>query len=359
MIKNIKKFITKNNRLISISLFFLFLIFGLVFASHQVFGADTTTSMSYQQYTLREFLLSQSAFKTTWNAMIGLLDILVVVGFIIMALSNIFHIKYDEYQVQKALPRLIIGVILANLSYVICMFFVTVVQYITNIFIKDPATFVADLRSLYGWMWYLAAAVTPVGIGTAVFGAGLGLILLGLLIFLIPLLLVWAIGTILWFRAFVILVLIAFSPWAFFLNYFPIQIPFLTEQAQKWFQWFTRWLAIGPVMFLIFWIAFTLNKTGYAQKEANENQTTKGVSIEMSIQESVEDFCKLRKNNYKEINWNTGPCLTNNFNNTGIAVDVAHSPRQASDNLHTCNSPTKWIELNVKDCSLIRTSGNI
>jgi len=236
------------------------LIFLLFFVGN-ILLPQNCFAIQVEQYTLKNFILRHSEFKTLWESLVGVLDVAAVIGFIILGLANIFHIKYDEYQVQRVLPRIIIGLILANLSYSICFFFVTFTQYITDLFIGSPQEFAANFSALYGW---LNAIITALGTGgivlTLLNPLAIGLVLFALLLFLAPILLIIAIGGILWVRAFGIVVLISVSQLAFFLMYFPIEIPLLTDQARKWVNMFTKWLAIGPVIFFLFWMAFSLNK---------------------------------------------------------------------------------------------------
>lgn len=223
-------------------------------------GAPDGTAMTKTR--LVDFIKNRPAFYQIWQAMIGLVDIFVLIGFIIFALANVFHIKYDEYQAKKAIPGLIVGVILANLSWPICIFLIDVVQHLTDIFIRDPDTFFCNLANLYGWMWSLATLALAGGAWAAIAGVGFAGIILALILFLFPLLIVLAIGGILWARGLVIMVLVSAAPLAFLLNSFPVEIPYLSGLAKKWWEWFPKWLFIGPVMFFLFWLAFMVDTAG-------------------------------------------------------------------------------------------------
>lgn len=73
------------------------------------------------------------------------------------------------------------------------------------------------------------------------------------------------------------------------------------------------------------------------------------------IQAKAITLCNQRKPSMTADDWNKGPCLTNNIENTGYAVDVAHSPRTEVDDENTCSSPAKWIELST-NCRFLRAS---
>lgn len=75
----------------------------------------------------------------------------------------------------------------------------------------------------------------------------------------------------------------------------------------------------------------------------HQNTTTR-----TQIKEAAVALCNRKKPPVTaRATWDTGPCLTNNMDNTGYAVDIAHEQRTAIDNANTCNSPTKWIELDT------------
>jgi len=232
-----------------------------------------------EQALLVDYLKNRPAFHRVWQAMVGLLDVAVLVGFIILALSNVFHIKFEEYQVKKALPGLIVGVILANLSFSICLFFVDLIQRLTNLFISTPGDFIQNMVDLYAWTYWIAEiGVVGGGFFGLITGIGWGVMIFGLILFLVPVLILLGVGALLWFRAIVILVLITFSPFAFFFNFFPIQISFITENSKKWFSWFATWLAIGPLIFALFWIAFQFSKSTGRTSTTTQTQTTSSTS---------------------------------------------------------------------------------
>jgi len=70
------------------------------------------------------------------------------------------------------------------------------------------------------------------------------------------------------------------------------------------------------------------------------------------VQAQAVDLCKQKKPTYSAVNWEKGPCLTNDINGTKYAVDIAHKPRQTVDDNNTCASPTKWVELDTS-CNII------
>jgi len=243
-----------------------------------------------EQYRLADFIKGREAFKTAWQSVVGILDILVFIAFIVFALANIFHIKYEEYQIKKVLPGLIVGIILANLSYSICLFFIDFAQNLTNLFIGTPEKFIQNMVDLYSWLWYLGG-IGAIGAGAfsiIVAPLDIAIVFFILLLFLLPVLLLLAVGIILWTRAYIILALVIFSPLAFFLYFFKLEIPGLSSLSQKWMDWFIRWLITGPIIFAIFWVGFMLNN---AARGRLMSQQIKQPAI-AKIQNKTREFSK-------------------------------------------------------------------
>ena len=325
-------------------------------------GITNKTGTSITSTRLVDFVNCRPAFYQIWQAMIGLVDILVVIGFIIFALANVFHIKYDEYQAKKAIPGLIVGVIMANLSWSICLFLIGAVQHLTDIFIINPATFFQNLANLYSWMWALAGATTIVDTALAFLGVGFAGLIVSLILFLIPILIVLAIGGILWVRGLMMVVLMAAAPLGFALSFFPVQIPYLSDLAKKWFSWFWKWLFIGPVMFFLFWLAFTVNTAGRPTTPGTQSSVSTAIGHTLvSAQDTAKNLCLAEKAKNKA-DWNTGPCINPDIFNdrTKIMLDIVHNPRDTNiDNQagNQCNAPVSYIEYDT-NCNFVRVSDN-
>lgn len=308
-------------------------------------GLDTTAPQITGVH-LVDWIRNQGTFYTIWKNMVGIMDILVVIGFIVFALANVFHIKYDEYQAKKAIPGLIIGVILANLSYSICLFFIGLVQYLTNLFAGDPTAFWSNFSNLYAWVWTLATTVSLVGLGLSNV-TGPGILIAGIVIFLIPVLIMLAMGFIIWIRAFGIIALIGFAPLAFFLQTFPIQIPFLSDLAKKWWDYFFKLLFVGPIMFFLFWLAFMIN--GYAANNSSPSANQPSSTITDSIA-AAKDWCTRQKASMSDADWRKGRCLGNLADpNSQIAVQVI-TGNTKTDKDNKCTNSTKYITIDL-DCS--------
>ncbi len=372
-----------SNRLAKIVLSSLLLFLTLSSFSPQPATAQTQWGNEFSQIMpskvkqrrLVTYIKEKDSIKKAWQAMVGILDVVVFIGLIVLALASIFHIKYDQYQIKQALPGLIAGVILANLSFSICLFFIDLTQHVTDLFIGSPASFIQNMVDLYSWLWYLAGAgVAGAGIfALATGGLGIGIVLLALLLALVPMLLLFAVGLILWARALVITALTIFSPLAFFLYFFKIEIPVLTPLAQKWMSWFAKWLAAGPLIFALFWVGFTLNNaargkvvsnqsTGLQQSSSGETPSSQNPNSPpqtASLQDKARNLCQQKKEEFSrkgwQQKWEEGPCLSQNLDNSGYAVDIAHQPRKTVDNnpANQCAAPEKFIELDT-NCNVIR-----
>lgn len=264
------------------------LLVGCLFSPAIAYGENNLSQDSsimpeqVEQHRLVDFIKNREAFKIAWQSVVGILDIFVFIAFVVFALANIFHIKYEEHQVKKVLPGLIIGVILANLSYSICLFFIDFTQRLTDLFIGNPAQFVQNMVELYSWLWFWTGLVGgATSITAIVVPFDISMILFFMVLFLLPALLLLAVGIILWARAYIILALVVFSPLAFFLYFFKLEIPGLSSISQKWMDWFVKWLITGPIIFALFWVAFMLNNA--ARKRPTSLQLKQPVIAKIQV----------------------------------------------------------------------------
>lgn len=182
---------------------------------------------------------------TVWRIMMTLANAFVALALIFFAFVSIAHINYDTYQLKKTFPKLIIGIILANFSMVICRMIVDISSVLT-------ATFTQDLHGLMMSLLCALGFQANGDIASVVFTywAGIGLIWM-ILVFIAIFLGIAILGFIFLIRHAVILVLAATAPIAFILLAFPP-----TEQYfKKWWSWFINWTFMGPISIMILWIA--------------------------------------------------------------------------------------------------------
>lgn len=221
-----------------------------------------------------------------WWGLLGLVDVLVILGLLAAAFSNIFRflpIKLDQYQVKQALPGIIWGIILANLSFFALRLMIETASiatqgiaefmssrvgvpvggqnggaylldqvykemayalsnYPSNIFTSSGSYIFENgngLELVFGSLFTLLG-----GVGDAVVGTLLGII--GLVLFLLTETVFFGVLLFLLFlRNYIVAVLFIVSPLAFFALGFPP----LKMVWQKWWGTFWKWLLMLPATF--------------------------------------------------------------------------------------------------------------
>ena len=196
---------------------------------------------------LTKVITENTQLKTVWQMMLGLVDVLVVIGLILISFSNILRIQIDTYSIKKALPAMVIGVILANLSYLICTEIIGLVDVLTNFFLSGKFLGTSG-RSAADNVQNISAAFGGFG-GEAGqdIGRSLGAIVGGLLM-IAAALMVFALAFLMYIRNYVIYFTIVLSPLAFFC----MGLPMLKQYFQMWWGWFSKWAFMGVVV--AFWI---------------------------------------------------------------------------------------------------------
>jgi hypothetical protein len=207
-----------------------------------------------------------------WTISLGLIDLIVVVGLLVAAFANIFRFKIDTYGIKQILPGLIIGIVLANLSFFIMRLFLEAAAIITqaigqlvgqyvssDIQNRGATTFLAKQLwdelsnslftlpdSLIRYGVVSGGASVPIGLATSpatVPFATLTAIVI-LMFTSIPLILMLALMVVFYIRHYILMLLFMVAPIAFFSLGFP---PLKALVWQKWWGTFWKWLLMLPV----------------------------------------------------------------------------------------------------------------
>lgn len=162
------------SRLLSFA--FLAALFGLILFLPHLAHASADSD-------IRNSLISsgggpyEKAILNGWRICLGLANAFVILILVFLAVVNIAHIQYDTYNLKKSLPWLIIGIVLANFSLLICRMFIDVAAVLTSTFTSDMAGVISQLYTNLG-IAQMAAAVaaggTLMGVGIAVITGGIG-----------------------------------------------------------------------------------------------------------------------------------------------------------------------------------------
>jgi len=228
-------------------------------------GAEGSTSLSVQ--------LKSQPIMNAWGLVRSLVNVLAVLGLLFIAFANILHLQVDTYAVRRMLPALILGIILANFSNLICRVLVDFASLLTYALAGDPASSTAvngdNISIMIGMrgVFNAVSAATPVtniaALATFVFIPGaqlfaVGTFLLPLIIlfiwFLPAIIMLYAVAFMLYARIYIIWFLVVVSPLAFFGATFS-PVGFIWK---KWWQYFIVWLFMGPAVMLILRIAITV-----------------------------------------------------------------------------------------------------
>lgn len=218
--------------------------------------------------------------ETAWKVVLSLVDFLVVIGLLVAAFANILHLKLDNYAIKKMLPGLIIGIILANLSFFIMRLLIEVatvstdfigtviqgyitlptgvsagnmtgsqfIQFATSQLILDSLSTGLVNAFKNASVAFHGATAAALVIGAPYLPAASGLTLLALLLFpLVIILFFWIIGFLLYIRSYVLVVLFILSPAAFF----AAGVPPFKSYFQKFWGMLSKWLMMAPIVFLV------------------------------------------------------------------------------------------------------------
>jgi hypothetical protein len=200
---------------------------------------------------------------TIWNVCLGLVNIVVAGILIFLAFVNILRIQIDTYALKKILPTLIIAVVLANFSMLICRMIVDFSDALTKTFAADPEQLAKDLQNSMG----LVSAKTGVGIvGAAIIAVFISpaVTLIGLVIAfilgVIPGIGILILAFLLFIRTGVIYALVAASPLAFIC----MALPATQGLFRQWWGQFARWVFMAPVVFFLLKIASMVSSTKFS-----------------------------------------------------------------------------------------------
>lgn len=240
------------------------------------------------QKNLSETLQDESGdnqYIKIWKTVLNLCNIAVVVFLLFISFSTIFHINIDLYGVKKALPALLIGVVMANFSYFISRSGIEVAQSLTSSLInsvKDVSGCTSEVKKCFAdnitqavfsdglttaWNSNTSnvqfGAATAGGIGAAIgwfsffglswFAAG-GLLVVGVFLFfilaLIPSILFLILAFLLIIRTYVLLLLVVISPAAFLC----VAWDPLKNYFKQWWSQYLKWVFMAPITIFLMWL---------------------------------------------------------------------------------------------------------
>lgn len=211
-----------------------------------------------------------------WTYSRYIVNIIVIFGLLLIAFANILRLNIDIYMVKRSLPYLIIGVILANVSLLICRVIVDFASLLSDFFINQAATFASGttiskdtigtyLVTLMGIRpnmisWFGAGALVSSGIllltGVGAMISCLPLLLLAFFL-LIPGLVLLALTFLMFARLYVVWILTILAPLAFIC----LGIPPLQGWFSRWWSWFLKWVFLAPAAYFFIGLGAVLGST--------------------------------------------------------------------------------------------------
>jgi len=218
---------------------------------------DDSTTGTARNCTLAERITDPNGYVyKSWVITRGIVNIVLILGLLLISFSNISHgflgINLDSYTIKKALPKLFLGIILANASLFIIRWLADISTVLVYFFVEQSG-FGSNFPG------FIAAVVEGVGLRSL---SAIGVIatnpivssILLLIIGLIAIIGILWLAFLLYIRLVAIYLLTILSPLAFMAN----GIPGLDQYFKKWWQQFIKWLFMLVAMSAIFWLMITV-----------------------------------------------------------------------------------------------------
>lgn len=234
---------------------------SLVANAAEVCGADNAVLRSCN---LAERISNPDGFVfQSWVVMRNIINVVLILALIAISFTNIVRINIDTYTVKKALPKLLMGVVLANASLFIIRYLADTVTVVTYFFVEQ-ANFLKVAE--YTFKDFITDTTTKLGLETIInstnflFGAGpsIAIILILVIGLIIALGILW-LAIILYVRLAMVYLLTILSPLVF-IGY---GIPGIGDKFfRQWWQLFVKWLFMLPAMSAIFWLILLVGRTG-------------------------------------------------------------------------------------------------
>ncbi len=218
-------------------------------------AAGNAASTKVAQTSLFQ-VIGQDGTKSVFKYVLSFVNLAVLFFFLVIAFANLLHIDVDTYALKKVLLPLIMGILLANFSWLICRF---MIEFSTSLYLyivgseHGTGVFQHIVTNGYG----LADICGDKGI-FADFGATILGAFVGTALIFVAAVLIFTLYVLLIARIWVVTLLIILSPLAFLSLGFP-----LTKNYFKgWWKLFFGWTFMAPASFLILRLAEAMANVG-------------------------------------------------------------------------------------------------
>jgi hypothetical protein len=197
--------------------------------------------------------ITEPTIVQAWVIVRDLCNMFFVVILLIIAFASI--LRYENYSIQKTLPKLLIMAVLINFSRMICGLFIDISQVVMLTFVNSWGNNGSGFITMSGMAKFFTSSTFD-GFGgdgwslnnvIAAYIIGIGFLLV------IGVALVATLGVFL-MRMILLWVYVIFSPAAFLLSAFPAGRTY----AGKWVSGFTQQLVAGPILAFFLWLAMII-----------------------------------------------------------------------------------------------------
>lgn len=240
--------------------FFTLFVIGLVFALPSVVHAETIQST----------LVTNSSIKDIWNTILFVANIPIIIVVVVVAFAEILRLKIDTYGFKKVLPTLLLAIIAAQFSYLVCKLIIDVANMIMTLFTDNRVLSQLAVASGNNYkgaiLTGLKASITKIipapnfSDYTTImtdFEAGFKI-----LVYLILSVLVLIMALMFIVRIYTVYFLVIVSPAAFM----ALSLPQTKTYFTRWWDLFFKWTFMPVVSVFFLWIAAVYNahpiKTG-------------------------------------------------------------------------------------------------
>lgn len=192
--------------------------------------------------------------RNVWTQIRNIINYLGMAFLIYVAFMNILRIEMNSYAIKKVLPALIMGVILANFSFLICRFFVDLANVGMDLLINSPGGVNAmSSGNNFGIAGAFALKIDHAKFLTDVDKLNYSYIFAALLFCIVEFagaIIILILSFLFFLRNYMIYFLVALSPLAFMVS----GIPMAKSAWNQWWTQFTKWTFMPIVSLFWLWI---------------------------------------------------------------------------------------------------------
>lgn len=196
--------------------------------------------------------IGSPAVVNGWYVVRDLCNIFFVVIFLVMCVATVLDI--ESYAYTRILTKLLIMVVLINFSKAICGLFIDISQIVMMTFMNSFGKLGAGyLTNILGLQSLLDQANAATLNGVEIdFWSIAGTYMMVLIYVIVAIGAILVITLVLVQRIVMLWIYVVLSPFAYLLSTFPSG----TSYAGKWWNEFTKYVTIGPIVALFIWLSF-------------------------------------------------------------------------------------------------------